>query len=253
MCLRVHGVVVDGRFFFSEALLKCLFSIVSGLGRGVPCLWCGTFILGVVMNSFGWMGLGVGLFAGAVGLAALQPAAGPGRVEWASVLPAGALEKSEVGGVPYMKYTLHQQRTEPVGSVRRVVVSIPERKLVLVADGKVVKIYRVAVGARVSPSPRGEFKIAVRVPEATYYHAGVVIPSGEQSPIGTRWIGLDRAGYGIHGTNAPGSIGKAASHGCIRLRNRDAEELFELVRVGDVVEIRDDEVAELVGGEVSGM
>jgi hypothetical protein len=50
-------------------------------------------------------------------------------------------------------------------------------------------------------------------------------------------MGLDRKGYGIHGTNAPGSIGRAASHGCIRLRNADAEDLFERVRVGDQVEI----------------
>jgi lipoprotein-anchoring transpeptidase ErfK/SrfK len=163
-------------------------------------------------------------------------------VEWALDLPEGALSKMVV-----------PKQEHAVGKVRRVVVSIPERKLVLVADGRVVKVYRVAVGARVSPSPRGEFRIAVRIPEATYYHAGVVIPSGEQSPIGTRWIGLDQAGYGIHGTNAPGSIGRAASHGCIRMRNRDAEELFEMVRVGDVVEIQDEEVAELVGGEASGM
>jgi len=98
-----------------------------------------------------------------------------------------------------------------------------------------------------------EFRIAVRIPEATYYHDGLVIPSGEQSPIGTRWIGLNQAGFGIHGTNAPGSIGRAASHGCIRMRNRDAEELFEMVRVGDVVEIRDEEVAELVGEVAGGM
>ena len=93
----------------------------------------------------------------------------------------------------------------------------------------------------------------MRIPEATYYHAGLVIRSVEQSPIGMRWIGLDQAGYGIHGTNAPGSIGRAASHGCIRMRNRDAEELFEMVRVGDVVEIQDEEVAELVNEGASGM
>jgi hypothetical protein len=50
-------------------------------------------------------------------------------------------------------------------------------------------------------------------------------------------MGLSRRGYGIHGTNAPESIGHAASHGCIRMRTRDAEELFELVRAGDSVEI----------------
>ncbi len=194
------------------------------------------------MRGFGWMGLGVGLFVGAVSLAMvwvwMHPVGAPEAMEWAAVQPEGALSKAVVS------HTEHA-----VGKVRRVVVSIPERKLVLVADGRVVKVWRVAVGARVSPSPRGAFRIVTRIPEATYYHAGVVIPAGEQSPIGTRWIGLDEAGYGIHGTNAPGSIGKAASHGCIRMRNRDAEELFELVRVGDEVEIGDGGVEELVGRE----
>jgi hypothetical protein len=197
------------------------------------------------MRSFGWLEAGVGLFLAAVGLAVVtvwaEPMRGPERVEWATVLPDGALSKMAVP---------KQERV--VGTVRRVVISIPERKLVLVTDGRVVKVYRVAVGAKVSPSPRGEFRITVRIPEATYYHAGVIVPSGEQSPIGTRWMGLNQQGYGIHGTNAPGSIGKASSHGCIRMRNRDAEELFEMVRVGDVVEIRDEEVTELAAANGDG-
>jgi hypothetical protein len=51
-------------------------------------------------------------------------------------------------------------------------------------------------------------------------------------------MGLSQKGFGIHGTNAPRSIGKAASHGCIRMAKADLEELFELVKVGDEVEIR---------------
>src|SRR5882757_8023801 len=141
-----------------------------------------------VMRGFGWLGAGVGLFLAAVVLAVAtvwaEPMAGPERVEWVTGLPDGALSKMAVP---------KQERV--VGKVRRVVVSIPERKLVLVADGRVVKVYQVAVGAKVSPSPRGEFRIPVRIPEATYYHGGLVIPSVEQSPIGTGWIGLDQAGY----------------------------------------------------------
>jgi lipoprotein-anchoring transpeptidase ErfK/SrfK len=220
------------------------------LGKGVPTGRVFASLEEAVMKGFGWIGVGVGLFLGAVVLAvvtdSLEPAAEPAPVAWATVLPEGALSKIGSVSIPNDKHAA------AVGKVRRLVVSIPGRKLVLVADGKVVKVYRVAVGAKVSPSPRGEFRIAVRIPEATYYHAGVVIPSGEQSPIGTRWIGLNQAGFGIHGTNAPRSIGKAASHGCIRMRNRDAEELFEMVRVGDVVEIRDEEVAELVAANGDG-
>lgn len=125
-----------------------------------------------------------------------------------------------------------------VAPKRVVLVSIPDRKLALLEDGKVVKVYRVAVGAEGSPSPSGEFEIVNRITDPTYYHPHVVIPASEESPIGTRWVGLSRKGYGIHGTNEPRSIGRAASHGCIRMSNRDIARFFELVRVGDLVEIR---------------
>ncbi len=136
-------------------------------------------------------------------------------------------------------------------AARQVLVSIPDRKLVVLEGGKVVRTFPVAVGATVSPSPSGEFKIVNRIANPTYYHPGVVIPAGAGNPIGTRWLGLNRTGYGIHGTNEPGSIGRAASHGCIRLRNRDMEQLFRMVSVGDTVLIRadrDEQVAEIFGG-----
>jgi len=64
-----------------------------------------------------------------------------------------------------------------------------------------------------------------------------VVGPGPANPLGTRWMGLGYKGYGIHGTNMPLSIGKAASHGCIRMRNRDVEDLFNRVEVGDAVEL----------------
>jgi lipoprotein-anchoring transpeptidase ErfK/SrfK len=134
---------------------------------------------------------------------------------------------------------------------RVVLVSLVDRKLAVIEDGVVIATFEVAVGADVSPSPTGEFKVVSRVQNPTYYHPGVVIPGGKNNPLGTRWLGLSEKGYGIHGTNAPGSIGRAASHGCIRLRNRDIEKLFTLVRVGDTVKIRgerDEEVAQVFGG-----
>ncbi len=133
---------------------------------------------------------------------------------------------------------------------RTVLVSIPDRKLVIIDYGVVLATFPVAVGADVSPSPVGEFEIVSRVTNPTYYHPGKVVPAGKDNPLGTRWIGLSEKGYGIHGTNAPHSIGRAASHGCIRLRNRDAERLFEMVQVGDVVRIRgerDEETARIFG------
>jgi lipoprotein-anchoring transpeptidase ErfK/SrfK len=134
---------------------------------------------------------------------------------------------------------------------RLVLVSIPDRRLAVIEDGNVLAYFPVAVGADGSPSPTGEFEIVNRVSHPAYYHAGVVMAASEKNPVGTRWIGLNLKGYGIHGTNAPGSIGQAASHGCIRLTNRDVERRYAMLRVGDTVSIRgerDDEIAEVFGG-----
>ena len=140
---------------------------------------------------------------------------------------------------------------EIVRPSRLVLVSIPDRKLAVVERGKVIRTFSVAVGAVNSPSPTGEFQIVARLKDPTYYHPGVVIPPGPDNPIGPRWVGLNKKGFGIHGTNEPRSIGKAASHGCIRLRNRKVVEFFRLVNVGDVVKIRaerDEEIARVFGG-----
>jgi lipoprotein-anchoring transpeptidase ErfK/SrfK len=142
----------------------------------------------------------------------------------------------------------------PIRVKRQVIVSVPDRKLVVMQNGAVLRIFEVAVGADVTPSPSGTFEIVRRLTEPTYYHAGVVIPAGDDNPLGPRWVGLNKKGYGIHGTNAPRSIGKAASHGCIRMRNRDIVQFFAMVSVGDTVEIhgqRDEQVAEIFGGQAS--
>jgi lipoprotein-anchoring transpeptidase ErfK/SrfK len=135
-------------------------------------------------------------------------------------------------------------------TVRWVLVSIPDRKLALFENGRVVRIYRVAIGKSSTPSPVGEFKIVNRVANPTYYHKGQVIAAGKGNPVGSRWMGLSAKGYGIHGTNQPNSIGKAASTGCIRVGKKDLEELFALVEVGDAVQIRaerDEQIAAVFG------
>ncbi len=135
-------------------------------------------------------------------------------------------------------------------TTRQILISIPDRKLALLEDGKIVRIYRVAVGKTSTPSPVGEFRIVNRVSNPTYYHQGQIIAAGKGNPVGTRWMGLSAKGYGIHGTNQPHSIGKAASTGCIRMGKRDLEELFAMVASGDAVQIRaerDEEIAAVFG------
>jgi lipoprotein-anchoring transpeptidase ErfK/SrfK len=133
------------------------------------------------------------------------------------------------------------------GPSRRLIVNIPARKIALVENGKVVKMYSVAVGKKSTPSPSGSFHIASHVVNPTFSHAGKVVRPGPSNPVGTRWMSIGYKGYGIHGTNHPESIGHAASHGCIRLRNQDVQELFELVHVGDEVDLIADPTPEVAG------
>jgi lipoprotein-anchoring transpeptidase ErfK/SrfK len=131
---------------------------------------------------------------------------------------------------------------------RVIVVSLEDRKLALVEEGQVKKIYDVAVGKPSTPSPQGAFTIQRRVANPTYRHNGKTVAPGPRNPVGSRWMGLSVSGYGIHGTNEPKSIGRAASHGCIRMGKGDLEELYALVVVGDRVEIagqRNEETARL--------
>jgi hypothetical protein len=133
---------------------------------------------------------------------------------------------------------------------RVIVVSLEDRKLALVEDGQVKKVYTVAVGKPSTPSPVGTFTIERRVANPTYRHGGKTVLPGPGNPVGTRWMGLSKHGYGIHGTNEPKSIGKAASHGCIRMSRADLEEFYGLVAVGDTVELvgqRNEETAQLFG------
>jgi lipoprotein-anchoring transpeptidase ErfK/SrfK len=137
------------------------------------------------------------------------------------------------------------------GTARQVLVSVSDRKLAVLENGKIIRTFAVSVGARVTPSPTGEFQIVNRLANPTYYHPGTVIPPSNDNPIGPRWIGLSQKGFGIHGTNQPRSIGHAASHGCIRLNNRDILQLFQMVSVGDTVSIRserDEQIAQIFGG-----
>ncbi len=146
-----------------------------------------------------------------------------------------------------------EQGAVVAGTPKRViVVSLEDRKLALVEDGQVKKVYTVAVGKPSTPSPVGTFTIERRVANPTYHHNGKTVLPGPGNPVGTRWMGLSKHGYGIHGTNEPKSIGKAASHGCIRMSQADLEEFYALVAVGDTVELvgeRNQETAQLFGDE----
>lgn len=122
------------------------------------------------------------------------------------------------------------------------VLNLPERGLFLFRHGRFVDFYPVAIGMPGWNTPVGSYRIASRVVDPTWSPpawAGVGGPvgPGPHNPLGDRWMGLSRAGYGIHSTNVPSSIGGAVSHGCIRMYPEMARELFDRVVVGMPVRI----------------
>lgn len=115
---------------------------------------------------------------------------------------------------------------DPISERTSIIVDMDKLTLTLFDGGEPVRQYPVAMGRYETPTPVGNWEIT----------------SMEINPpdvMGTRWMGLNipYGNYGIHGTNAPHSIGSFASHGCIRMFNSDAEEVFSKVTVGTPVTI----------------
>jgi lipoprotein-anchoring transpeptidase ErfK/SrfK len=121
---------------------------------------------------------------------------------------------------------------------RQIIISIADRQLAVIDNGAVLKTYSIAVGARGTPSPNGDFVIINHAKDPTYRHGETEMAPGKDNPLGSRWMGLNLKGYGIHGTNVQSSVGKAVSHGCFRMRKQDVEELYTLMQVGDTVMVR---------------
>lgn len=120
-----------------------------------------------------------------------------------------------------------------------VAVDKSQNILIVKSADEIVKTYNVSTGANNS-SPVGTFKIVNKLPNPTWFKAGAVVPAeSPENILGTRWMGFDLAGYGIHGTTEPASIGKQATAGCVRMLNPEVEELYSLLPVGTEVTIVD--------------
>lgn len=126
-----------------------------------------------------------------------------------------------------------------------IVVNIPQR-MVFYAAGMLVFSAPVAVGSRGWPTPLASFTVIAKekdptwdVPESIAAEARArgqplpaKVPPGPNNPLGRHWLGLSVGSVGIHGTNAPASIYRAATHGCIRVHPDDMAVLFDLVGAG---------------------
>jgi lipoprotein-anchoring transpeptidase ErfK/SrfK len=123
-----------------------------------------------------------------------------------------------------------------------IVIRRGSNRLYLYRGMRFWRVFPVATGQAIYPTPLGRFRIVVKwrnpwwYPPSSPWAAGLKpIPPGPGNPLGTRWMGLSAPGVGIHGTPDAASIGYSASHGCIRMRIPEAEWLFRQVRIGTTV------------------
>lgn len=121
-----------------------------------------------------------------------------------------------------------------------IVVDKSQNILTLKSDGNIIKTYRVSTGKNNS-TPAGSFKITSKLVDPPWYPptGGVIAAGDPKNVLGSRWLGISQARYGIHGTIEPESIGKSVTEGCVRMKNPDVEELYTIVPEGTEVVIVD--------------
>jgi len=159
------------------------------------------------------------------------------NVNWTNISPGIILK------VPNINYP------EPPDKAAFVVIHLSERFLeAFDTDTNLLAHFPCSIGARFDKRPVGELRVVVVAPNPNYTfdpelfpESGetqkLVLPPGPNNPVGVAWIGLDKTGYGIHGTPAPEQVGRTESHGCFRLANWDAEYLLKLAWIGLPVEV----------------
>lgn len=122
-------------------------------------------------------------------------------------------------------------------------IRLSQRQLVLYRGTTLLRTYPVAVGREGWQTPIGTFEVLDKVENPAWMNpfTNRVTPGGSvENPLGRHWLGFWTDGtnwVGMHGTPNPESVGRAASHGCIRLHNSDIRELFTLVSVGTPVRV----------------
>ena len=104
-------------------------------------------------------------------------------------------------------------------------------------SGSLVASYSCATGTSGTPTPQGKFQIFEKLENRPYYKEKIPGDS-PRNPLGRRWMQFKSGGYAIHGTNNDNSIGKNASHGCVRMHNNDVISLYSMVPMGTTVIVK---------------
>lgn len=131
---------------------------------------------------------------------------------------------------------------EPSALEIRLAIKLRERRVYVYRGSQVEKSFPIAIGKTGWETPTGTFKVFHMERDPIWEHPlnGQVIQPGPNNPLGARWIGFwtDGRNYiGFHGTPNERLVGQAVSHGCIRMRNRDIEALYEMVKLGTPVTV----------------
>lgn len=120
-----------------------------------------------------------------------------------------------------------------------VLVDKSSNTLTLKNEEEIIKTYIVATGKN-NTTPVGVFKITNKLTNPPWFKKGAVIPpNSPENILGTRWMGFDLSGYGIHGTTEPETLGRQVTDGCVRMSNTDVEELYTIIPEGTEVTVID--------------
>jgi lipoprotein-anchoring transpeptidase ErfK/SrfK len=167
------------------------------------------------------------------------------------IQPGSETSRQAANEIEYQSETEASKPGENAGAPRNVSIKIDTKTNMLgVFDAeKLIAAYPVTVGSQHTASPVGDWKVMriTKMPTFRYdkemlqhgQRSGnfYVLPPGPRNPVGVMWIALNKKGIGIHGTDNPDSIGRAASHGCIRLANWDVVRLATKIKPGDSISI----------------
>jgi lipoprotein-anchoring transpeptidase ErfK/SrfK len=170
----------------------------------------------------------------------------PGK-DWEHLKPGDVLKVPNVLPFEIEKITEGKVPENPAFAARKIFIDTNERLLEVFDGDQLVCVFPITPGSTTLPAPVGTWKILGMATMPWFrYDEGMLnygvrtenyfnLPPGPNNLVGILWMGLNKPGIGIHGTNNPETIGRAASHGCIRLANWDAARVKDLVSVGTTV------------------
>lgn len=170
-------------------------------------------------------------------------------VDMEKLAPGQTVNVPNVEPFEIEKLNEHFVAPHPEFAQRQIVIDTRERFLEVKEGDKLVAEFPITPGSKSLPAPKGTWKILGAATMPWFRHdEGVLqhgirtndfynIPPGPNNPVGVLWMGLNKPGIGIHGTNYPETIGRAGSHGCIRMANWDAARIKDIVSVGNTVTI----------------